>query len=285
MPTPPTISVIIPTHDRCDVLPRAIESVLAQTTPATEIVVVDDGSTDETLARIAEYPVRVITQANAGVSAARNRGIEASTGDYIALLDSDDAWMPEKLARQMAAFADQPDSRLCHTDEIWIRNGRRVNEMKKHAKGGGWLFERCVALCCISPSASVIRRDLFDVYGLFDESLPACEDYDLWLRVTAYEPVLFVADRLTIKHGGHKDQLSRRFWGMDRFRIQALAKILEDAELGATNRKIALDTIVRKLEILVAGARKRQNEDVIQRYSPQLVRWRDAREALTQGQP
>jgi len=275
VPTPPTISVIIPTYNRAESLSQAIESVLAQTRPPADIIIVDDGSTDETAARLGAYPVRVLTQENAGVSAARNRGIEASSGDYIALLDSDDAWMPEKLERQMAMFSAHPDARLCHTDEVWIRNGRRVNEMKKHAKGGGWLFERCVALCCISPSASVLRRDLFEVYGFFDESLPACEDYDLWLRVTAHEPVLFVPERLTIKNGGHEDQLSRRFWGMDRFRIRALAKILEDPTLAPAYRAVALAAVVRKLKILVSGAQKRQNEDVIREYSPQWAYWRE----------
>lgn len=274
MSSPPTISVIIPTYDRIEVLPRAIESVLAQSLPATEIIVVDDGSRDGTSAKLADYPVRVLTQANAGVSAARNHGIRASHGDYIALLDSDDAWMPDKLARQMDLFARNPDARLCHTDEIWIRRGKRVNEMKKHTKSGGWIFDRCVALCCISPSASVLRRDLFDVYGDFDETLPACEDYDLWLRVTAHEPVLFVPERLTIKHGGHEDQLSRRFWGMDRFRIQALSRVLADPKLKDADRRVALETLVKKLEILVAGAEKRQNEEVIREYTPLLTRWR-----------
>ena len=282
-PATPTISVIIPTYNRRQVLLRAIDSVLAQRYPVGEIIVVDDGSTDDTVAALADAPVRVISQENAGVSAARNRGITESEGEYVAFLDSDDAWTPQKLAVQMAALAAQPNLRLCHTDEVWIRNGRRVNEMGKHAKSGGWIFERCVALCCISPSAAVIHRSLFDDRGLFDETLPACEDYDLWLRVTAHEPVLFVPERLTIKYGGHADQLSRQFWGMDRFRIRALHKVLTDPGLSMDNRRVAVASIVRRLEILVAGAKKRQNEEVLSEYSPQLTRWRTAQTAFLTG--
>jgi glycosyltransferase involved in cell wall biosynthesis len=267
------------------VLRRAIDSVLAQDHPVSEIIVVDDGSTDGTATALADVPVRVISQENAGVSAARNRGVTASEGDYVAFLDSDDAWAPQKLAVQMAALAAEPDTRLCHTDEIWIRNGRRVNEMRKHAKSGGWIFDRCVALCCISPSAAVMHRSLFDDHGLFDEMLPACEDYDLWLRVTAHEPVLFVPQRLTIKFGGHDDQLSRRFWGMDRFRIRALAKVLTAPGLSKANQGVALASIVGRLDILVAGAKKRQNEEVLSEYTPQLAHWRAAQATFLDSGP
>lgn len=253
------ISVVIPTHNRAHTLPRALDSVLGQTVPPAEIIVVNDGSTDTTAALLAErYPqVHHLSTDNQGVSAARNAGIRASRGDWIALLDSDDAWKPEKLALQVRAIRDHAGQRLCHTEEIWIRRGVRVNPMKKHAKRGGHIFRDCLPLCVISPSSALLRRDLFDDIGLFDEELPACEDYDLWLRVCAREAVLFVDAPLTVKYGGHEDQLSRRHWGMDRFRIRALEKVLASGRLGADDGAAAAAALVAKARILASGALKR----------------------------
>ena len=149
--------------------------------------------------------MKVIQQQQCGVSAARNRGILAASGDWIALLDSDDEWLPEKLAQQSRHIAEQPGYRLCHCDELWIRNGKRINPANKHRKKGGWIYEHCLPLCAISPSASILHRSVFDTIGLFDEQLPACEDYDYWLRLCAGEPVLFVEQPLLNKYGGHDD--------------------------------------------------------------------------------
>lgn len=253
------ISVVIPTHNRAHTLPRALDSVLGQAVPPAEIIVVNDGSTDTTAGLLAErYPqVRCLSMGNQGVSAARNAGIRAARGEWIALLDSDDAWKPEKLAQQMRLIRDHSGHRLCHTGEIWIRRGVRVNPMKKHAKRGGHIFRDCLPLCVISPSSALLRRDLLDDIGLFDEDLPACEDYDLWLRVCAREPVLFVDAPLTVKYGGHEDQLSRRHWGMDRFRITALEKVLASGQLGEDDRAAAAATLVEKARILACGALKR----------------------------
>lgn len=231
----------------------------AQTRPADELIVVDDGSTDDTARFVAEtYPtVRMIRQANRGVSAARNAGIRAAAGDFVAFLDSDDEWLPGKLERQLQTMEASPGAFLCHTNEIWIRNGRRVNPMKKHQKFGGWIFEKALPLCVISPSSVLVDRRLFDEVGLFDESLPACEDYDLWLRVCARFPVLFVDEPLMVKHGGHQDQLSRQHWGMDRFRIQSLRKILALGDLRDDYRLAAEAALTQKLGIFSRGAAKR----------------------------
>lgn len=255
-----TVSVVIPTHDRRALIARAIESVRAQSRPASEILCVDDGSTDDTHRFLADtYPeVRVLRQPNRGVSAARNAGIQAATGAFIAFLDSDDEWLKKKLERQLQAMKESPGALLCHTNEIWIRNGRRVNPMKKHQKFGGWIFEKALPLCVISPSSVLVDRRLLDEVGLFDESLPACEDYDLWLRVCARFPVLFVDEPLIVKHGGHEDQLSRRHWGMDRFRIRALRKILAHRGLREDYRRAAEAMLARKLEIFARGAEKRR---------------------------
>lgn len=253
------ISVVVPTFNRTHTLPRALGSILCQSLPATEIIVVDDGSQDDTADLIRHrYPqVRYLWQPNGGVSSARNRGIGASGGDWIAFLDSDDTWLPDKLMAQCAALREHPDTRLCHTEEVWVRRGRRVNQMDKHAKSGGHIFRKCLPRCIISPSASLLHRSLFDELGTFDEDLPAGEDYDLWLRICATEPVAFVPEPQICKYGGHADQLSRKHWGMDRFRALALEKIISSGRLDAGDRTAACTMLILKAGVLAAGARKR----------------------------
>ncbi len=268
---PPTVSVIIPTHDRLERLPAAIDSVLAQTYPAHELIVVDDGSTDGTADWIAQrHPqITLIRQSNHGVSHARNRAIERSSGDWIALLDSDDRWYPDKLAEQILALQQSPERRLCHCDEHWLRNGKRVNPKHKHRKYGGDVFSHCLTLCCISPSAVLIQRTLFDELGLFDESLPACEDYDLWLRICAREAVLYVDKALLEKTGGHEDQLSQRYPAMDQFRLQALAKLLREHSLTDCQTREARAMFLEKFTIFSNGARKRLRHDTVEAMQAQ----------------
>lgn len=269
------ISVIIPTWNRADRLANALQSVFAQRLPATEVIVVDDGSSDDTRSRVhSHFPdARYIYQPNRGVSSARNTGIRAAHGDWIALLDSDDRWQPDKLEQQCAHLRASPEYKICHSDEIWIRNGRRVNPMKKHAKYGGHIFRQCLPLCAISPSAVMIHRELFNEVGLFDERLPACEDYDLWLRICAAHPVLYIDKPLITKEGGHSDQLSRHYWGMDRFRIHALEKILASGTLDAANHAAALATLLDKLAIVIKGASKHGNHELARRYREKQQRY------------
>ncbi len=265
-----TISVVIPSYNRLPLLIRAVESVLAQSSTVEEIIVVDDGSSDATSEEIvSRYPqIRLITQPNRGVSAARNTGLRAAGCDWIALLDSDDSWLPGKIRAIRQAQRETPQIMLFHSDEIWIRNGKRVNAMKKHRKSGGWIFQQCLPLCVISPSAVVLKRELFDRVGLFDESLPACEDYDLWLRICHQMPVHYIDRPLIKKYGGHEDQLSRQFWGMDRFRIRSLQKLLDNAELNEANRQATEAMLKHKLNILLKGAQKHGNQAVIDEFSP-----------------
>ncbi len=267
-PDQPAVDVVIPTWDRAALLRRALDSVLAQTLPARRIIVVDDGSTDATAALLAEYPqVECLHQENRGVSAARNLGIRHGDSEWVAFLDSDDEWLPEKLAAQFAAWARRPRHRLLHCDEIWIRNGRRVNPARKHRKRGGRIFQYCLPMCVISPSAAVIHRSLLAETGGFNEALPACEDYDLWLRICCRQPVLYVDRPLLRKYGGHADQLSRRHWGMDRFRARALSDLLDSGELSEPDRRAALATLREKCRILVEGARKRGNFAVAEEFA------------------
>jgi glycosyltransferase involved in cell wall biosynthesis len=255
--TYPLVSVIIPTYNRAWILKEAIDSVLSQTFEDYELIVVDDGSTDDTGAVIGSFNgIEFITQANRGVSAARNRGIEAASGTYLAFLDSDDLWLPEKLESQMAFFDAHPEAMICQTQEIWIRNGRRINPKRRHQKASGMFFERSLELCLVSPSAVVIKRDLLREVGQFDGELPACEDYDLWLRIGARYPVFLVDKPLVIKRGGHADQLSasRR---LDKYRIQSLKKILESDILSKEQHKAAVSMLQKKCEIYANGCEKR----------------------------
>ena len=267
-------SVVIPIYNRKSLIRRALESVLNQTVAPREIIVVNDGSTDgvNEMLRTAYPEVTVLNQNRRGVSAARNVGIHAAQFEWIAFLDSDDEWLPTKLERQARLLTDNPSLRICHCDEIWIRNGVRVNEKKRHAKRGGWIFEDCLPLCVISPSAVAIHSTVFSDMGVFDENLPVCEDYDLWLRITQKYPVGFVSERLVVKYGGHEDQLSRTTPAMDRFRIAALLKLLDQDVLPANRREKVLETLVEKLGIYLNGARKRGRLDEVRTYEPILAR-------------
>ena len=270
----PKVSVIIPTYNRLPMLKEAVDSVLAQDFEDFELIVVDDGSTDGTVEAIKRYGGRVKLlqhSENRGVSAARDRGVLYAQGKYIAFLDSDDLWLKKKLKIQVDFLDDNPHIPLCYTDEIWIRKGKRVNPKLKHAKYSGWIFEKCLPLCIISPSSAVMRKTLFLKVGLFDEALPVCEDYDFWLRVSARYPIFFINRKLIIKRGGHSDQLSQRHWGNDRYRVIALEKILSEPHLHEEERKMILEEMKKKCKILFQGFLKRGYELEGRRYQ-EIVR-------------
>ena len=262
------ISVVIPSYNRLESLKRAIQSVLSQHSPVDELIVVDDGSTDNTTAYISRnYPeIKLIQQANQGVSAARNAGIHKASYEWIALLDSDDSWHQNKISSIREALINHPDICLFHSDEIWIRNGVRVNAMKKHQKSGGDIFLQCLPLCVISPSAVVLKKSLIQSVGYFDESLPACEDYDLWLKICCQHSVHFIDKPLITKYGGHDDQLSIQHWGMDRFRIRALQQLIQRKELSETYHLAANAMMQKKLCVLLNGARKHNNQAVLDEF-------------------
>jgi glycosyltransferase involved in cell wall biosynthesis len=257
--TVPLVSVIIPTYNRRSVLERAICSVLSQTFSDFELIVVDDGSTDSTPELLSRFDGKLyaLHQENRGVSAARNLGIRHSQGDLLAFLDSDDEWLPEKLSRQTALFEGAGPLFVCHTDEIWLRDGEQVSQKTIHLKQGGHFFERALERCLISPSSVIISRALFNVVGQFDEELTAAEDYDLWLRITAFHQVHFVPEPLVVKHGGCGGQLSKTVPAIDRFRIRSIEKILALPELREDYRRAAVDELIRKCEIVASGCEKR----------------------------
>jgi len=255
---PPLVSVIIPTYNRGWTIKEAIDSVLEQDFRDYELIVVDDGSTDNTpdILKSCGNSIAVLQQSNKGVSAARNSGIGVSAGQLIAFLDSDDLWLPQKLSRQIEFFNTHPDAMINQTQELWFRNGVRVNPKRRHHKFSGMIFERSLELCLVSPSAVMIRKNLFDKVGLFDENLPACEDYDLWLRVSCRYAVSLIDTPLIIKRGGHDDQLSRAS-GLDKYRIRALQKIIESNLLSRSQLKAAITMLKKKCAVYANGCRKR----------------------------
>ena len=269
------ISVIIPTYNRKHTLSRSIGSVISQTIKPLEIIIVDDGSTDGTGDWVsAKYPsVKYIYQKNSGVSSARNNAIQNTKGGWIAFLDSDDEWLPNKLEQQINYIQAHPEYVLCHTNEIWIRNGRRVNQMKKHKKFGGEVFEKCLDICRISPSSALIKKSIFEKIGYFDESLQVCEDYDLWLRITAKYKILFIDEPLIVKYGGHLDQLSKVNNGIEQFRIKSLEKILYSNSLSKSQKKIAEKVLLHKLKFYVNCLRKRNKVENLEVYKKKIQYW------------
>ena len=270
------ISVVIPTLNRINTLQRALDSVISQTYKPAEIIVVDNGSSDGTLKFLREqYPkITILTENKIGVSSARNKGIKKSINQWIALLDSDDAWHPRKLEIQTSMLDSAlKEYNLIHTDEVWFRNNKHINQMKKHKKQGGYIFERCLSLCCISPSSVLFKKNILDKVGLFDEGLPVCEDYDMWLKICSSEEVLFAQDKLTYKYGGHKDQLSKSYWGMDRFRIKSIENIIKNFDLTYKQKKQAKKELIKKLKIIINGAFKRNNLSIVNEFSTKLEYW------------
>ena len=270
------ISVVIPTFNRISLVARAIDSVLKQSLNPYEIIVVDDGSEDGTSEMIQNKynSIKLIRQQNNGVSAARNKGIKHAKGDWIGLLDSDDEWTEKKLENQADRLIKTPEYDFCHTNEIWIRNGVRVNQRKKHEKYGGYIFDKCLDICRISPSSVLFRKNILDHIGWFDSQLPVCEDYDLWLRITSEYRILFIDEPLIIKYGGHDDQLSRSVESIEFFRIKSLENLLDRTELSTNNRVLAIQMIIKKYNIYLNGLVKRKKRSEAQKIKEKIKFWK-----------
>lgn len=265
-----SVSVIIPTFNRAQWLKDCLQSVIQQSHQANEIIVVDDGSIDDTKKIVASFPqVQYVSQINQGPSAARNAGALLAQSNWLAFLDSDDRWLPDKLKRQVEFLQDNRDIKAVYTDEIWIRNGVRVNQKKKHRKYSGFIYQHCLPLCIISPSSIVLEKELFSNLGCFDPELPACEDYDLWLRLALQEKIGFIETPLIIKNGGHEDQLSRQ-WGLDKYRVIALEKMLHHPNLHGDNRRLTQLEAKRRCEILITGFKKHHAMDEVAFYRQKL---------------
>lgn len=276
IPMMPRVSVVIPVYNRSGFLKDAIESVLAQTVTDLELVVVDDGSTDDTLetaARSAELDdrVRVISTEHTGFpGAARNRGVEASSARIIAFLDSDDLWLPRKIEKQLPLH-EEDEACFSHTEEVWVRDDRVVSQAHRRHRREGDLFEVSLAKCVIGPSTVMIARNLFEQSGGFRNDLEVGEDYELWLRLTDRVKVAHVSEALTVKRGGHPDQLSGRYGQIEIFRITALKAIVDSNGLSEPHLRLARGELAAKCMIYAGGARKRgrHNEaDTYERLAP-----------------
>lgn len=269
------VSVIIPVYNRSQVVGRAIESVLSQSYKNFELIIVDDASSDETVEVLRKFENKypqiklILKEKNEGVSAARNTAARLAIGEWLAFLDSDDEWLPKKLETQLQLYARE-ERPLIHTEEIWIRNGVRVNQRAIHKKGGGDQFFRSLELCCISPSAAMIKKDLFWQLGGFDEYFEVCEDYDLWLRLTAKHLVSYIATAQIVKYGGHEDQLSRKYHGMDYFRLKALVKVKRFGKLRPDQLEAVEAHILHRTEILRLGYEKRGKQAELLELMEQL---------------
>jgi glycosyltransferase involved in cell wall biosynthesis len=267
------ISVIIPTYNRYELLKRALTSVYAQTFLPAEVIVVDDGSTDNTKAIQKDFPqICYIYKKNGGVSSARNVGVQHATSPWIAFLDSDDEWLPEKLSAQKEFHQANTQCLVSYTDEIWIRNNQQVKIPQKFCKIGHDAFVENVKYCNIAPSSVMIHTKVFEDVGVFDESLEVCEDYDLWLRVTLKYPIALLDKKLIKKYAGHQEQLSFKHWGMDRFRVQTLHKILPYAH---HKRELVIQTLLKKYEVLKKGAIKYDKIADIDLYEQKIQQLKD----------
>lgn len=264
------LSVVIPTYNRYEFLKRALRSIYDQSLLPKEVIVVDDGSEDATRNIQNDFPqIKYIFQTNQGVSSARNRGIASSNFEWIAFLDSDDLWESEKLAKHKAFHTLHPKSLMSYTDELWIRDAKVIKVPKKYQKPAEGLFEKSLSHCIIAPSSACIHRSVFEQVGLFDESLEVCEDYDLWLRIASEYEIGLINEKLIHKYAGHPQQLSFKHWGMDRFRVQALEKLLELHPKHLYKEKI-LRTLKEKYTLLLYGAKKYNKTKSIRIYEEKL---------------
>jgi glycosyltransferase involved in cell wall biosynthesis len=259
------ISVIIPTYNRASFLKRALVSVQRQTLACNEIIVIDDGSTDETsesvssFSKMCEIPVRYFYQKNQGPAAARNTGICEAQFSHLAFLDSDDHWQKKKLELQYGRLVDNPEIMISHTKERWFRRGVHLNQKKIHQPGNGDIFKHCLQLCAVGMSTVMVKKELFAEIGLFNVQLRCCEDYDLWLRTSSRYPFLLIETPLTIKEGGREDQVSYQFRiGMDRLRIGAIVDLLRDQSLSQKQTILALEELQRKCHVYGKGCVKHE---------------------------
>ena len=169
-------------------------------------------------------------------------------------------------------------------EEIWIRRGKRVNRCRHHEKEAGWIWQKSIEMCAISPSGVLLRKGLLERFGCFREEFPACEDFEMWLRISGRKPVGLNPEPDLIKYGGHPDQLSTRFEAMDRFRVAALLIALE-AEEEPEKRDILRTAIIKRLSILYNGARKRKNLEGVKTFKELLENLQNGKEVSWKDHP
>ena len=273
------ISVVIPTYNRAKLLSRALQSVIGQRLGCNEIIVVDDGSNDSTkecvrqFAAASSVEVRYLYQENSGPAAARNFGIRVAHYDTLAFLDSDDHWHKNKLKLQYGALEENPKLLISHTREKWLRRGKHLNQKKKHQPGHGDIFQHCLQLCAVGMSTVMLRNELFEQVGLFNEKYRCCEDYDLWIRTSCKYPFLLVDEPLTIKEGGRDDQVSFQYRvGMDKLRIAAIQDLLQSKSLTPEQTELSLLELDRKCSVYGKGCLKHDKSEEGSKYLD-IAKW------------
>lgn len=221
----PSVSIIIPTYNCETYIAETINSVLGQTLKDLELIIVDDGSTDNTREIAASYggSVRLLAQRNAGVCAARNHGIREAAGRHICLMDHDDYWFPEKLELQVEEMKRRPEVGLVYSTFLWWFPDDHgvfpapesfsdlMGETGIDEEFSGWIYHLLLLDCWVLTSAALIRAEVFDKCGVFDESLPYSEDWDLWLRISREYPFIKLKRPLTLyrQHPGQGNRLAR----------------------------------------------------------------------------
>lgn len=249
-----TVSVIIPVYNRTFSVRDAIESVLIQSVKPSEIIVIDDGSSFDMALYLKSYMQHIHLiklNENKGVSFARNTGIRAASGEYIAFLDSDDLFLPKKLEYQINYMVEN-DLYISHTDEFWYRKDRWVNQGKSNKRYGGYIFDKILDKCRISPSSLIVHKSVFDEAGYFNENLRVCEDYEISLRFALKYKIGYLEKKLIIKRAVEKNSLSAGIKHIEYIRYEILEKLYrENANILDKNTKIILiNELERKKNII-----------------------------------
>jgi len=246
-------------------LREAAGSVLNQTYEDLELIIVDDGSDDKAAGLTGgaegffqDFRVRVIHLEHTGLPGlVRNRGSEAARGRHLAFLDSDDIWEKNKLELQTNYFKAHPDIRICHTRELWLRNGKEISQAGQNHQRGGMIFQDALIKCIIGPSTVVMERSLFEETGGFREDMEIAEDYEYWLRITSFLEIGYIDTPLITKRAGHGSQLSEKYGHIEYFRIMGLKDLVDRGFFPGKMQVSAGKELARKCGIYAAGCEKR----------------------------
>ena len=257
------VSCIIPTYNRYEYLKRAIDSINQGIKIPNEIIIIDDGSNDDTKNIIKDYDnISYYYMDNSGVSKARNIGIKKSKYDWICFLDSDDVWEKDKLNNQINFHINNQDILISQSNEKWIRNNNQVIPPQKYKKYKGNIFKEAIKETIVSMSSLMVHKKVFECIGHFDENLAVCEDYDLTLRMARKYSFGLIETQDIVKYGGCDNQLSKKYKIMDIYRIKALKKHLDSHE----NLQFVKSMIIKKANIIYQGAKKRNNITLCNEY-------------------
>lgn len=285
------VSVIVPTFNKKEQVREALQSVLDQKFQDIEILIADDGSTDGTplalfkelgaqpeaidvLAKMGNNSIRPFTHAfqcggitvqyhygiNRGLSTARNRGIKSARGEYIAFLEPDDFWAPHHLSELISHLKRNREVKVCRVSERLIREGKSRAPKHPANRTTGWLFEASLDSSLMSISTVICHRSCFSICGCFDENMPACEEYDLWIRISSHFPIGFL-DCNSVTRRTPRPADSIRAWNWDRFRVYALEKAFQSGHITPEQRYLVAQSIVLKCERLVEGFKRQKSDE------------------------